>query len=72
MWYFYPCPACGRPISVFDNEPDPEYDVVPKLIQAVKDHYTAEHGIDKLLFTDDELLYEVKSKKQTSTDQPTW
>lgn len=72
MWYSYPCPICGRPIGVFDNEPNPEYDVVPKLTQSVKDHVTQMHGEGKLLLTDDELDYELRNNKQSSTEEPTW
>jgi hypothetical protein len=72
MWFYYPCPACGRPISLFDNEPNSETDVEPKLQAAVKEHYIAMHGIDKLLLTDDELFYEMRNNKKSSETEPTY
>jgi hypothetical protein len=72
MWYYYPCGECGRPISVYDNEPNAETDVEPKLQAAIKDHYTQYHGAGKLLYTDDELFYEVRNNKKSSQEEPTW
>lgn len=72
MWYFYPCPKCAQPISVYDNEPDASYDVVEPLEQAIKDHYTKEHEPNDLLLTDEELEYEIKNNKQSSPTEPTW
>jgi len=72
MWYFYPCPKCGRPVSVFDNESSAEYDVEPKLIQAIKDHYNSGHNAEDLLLTDSELQYEVRNNKQSSESEPSW
>ncbi len=72
MWFYYPCSECGRPVSVYDNEPSAEWDVLPKLTRAVKDHYNSMHGAGKLLLTDSELDYELKNNKKTSETEPTW
>jgi hypothetical protein len=70
MWFYYNCPECQRPISTYDTQ-DNEY-IYPKIMQETKEHYVQNHGMDKLLLTDDELLYDIKSKKLTSEAEPTW
>ena len=72
MWFYYPCPKCGRPISVFDNEPNSGYDAEPKIIQALKDHYNSGHTPEDLLLTDDELQYEVRNNKKSSETEPSY
>lgn len=70
MWYFFNCPECQRPVDTYADQDND--DIASIIFQGVKDHYTKNHGLDKLLLTDDELLYEIKSNRQASSTEPSW
>lgn len=70
MYYFYPCPKCGRSITEWENDQAAEWDEQDKLLQATKEHFLKWHYPQDLIWTDDEIKYKVKESVQQSQEAP--
>ena len=66
MYYYYPCPKCGIPISEYEDDEEAEWDVQQKLTDATKDHFQKFHFPQDLIWTDNELKNMVKEGVQQS------
>ena len=69
MYYIYACPKCAHSIYEW-RDSDDEYKEELNLAPLVKDHYKQWHNEGDLLWTDDELNYDIKEKMTKSETKP--
>lgn len=70
MYYYYPCPKCGKSIVEWENDEEAEYDFVQKLTDATKAHFTEWHYPQDYIWTDEELKYQIKQSITQSQEPP--
>lgn len=70
MYYFYPCPKCGKSIVEWENDQEAEWDEQEQLLNATKAHFEKWHYPQDLIWTDEEIKYKVKEGVQQSEEPP--
>ena len=70
MWFSYPCSLCGRLLSFEEDDPDEDYDCVPRMMNFLKQHVSALHSKEKLPLSDKDLIEDIRDKYEISDFEP--
>jgi hypothetical protein len=70
MYFYYPCPKCGKSISEWEDAEGEEYDTPQRLIDATKEHFSQWHYPQDLIWTDEEFRAQINENLGQSEEKP--